>query len=159
MTKIRRNKVLIISAILAFLCSMALAIPYAFGYSYIHTDAESNAGSTGVISVSLTIDETAVGGGVVAAQVLVPADDNTVDAVFAEAALSSEDRSGTESHYDYSFESVSEYLSGREYTVSVYAAGSQERGAGTSYTGHSIGDQSYSDLRSGDGIYVMVTGI
>jgi hypothetical protein len=158
MTRATKRRSILVSVFLAFLCSLVIAVPYAYGYSYVHTETESDASNSGVITICLTVDATEIGGAVTAASVLIPASDNTVDAVLLEGALSSEDRAYVNS-YNYDYVSVAQYLSDKEYTVSVFAAGSQNPGAESpTYTSPSIGDAGYAGLNHCDAVYVKVTG-
>lgn len=150
------KKGLAVAAFFVLLCSSVMLVPRASALPYAHSEAEADAGS-GVIHIAATLDCTAVGGSITAAWLPINADDATVTAVMNEFLTASENKVDRFAHEDYDMKSMADFLSGKEYTVAVYEAGAQQPGADATYTSKSIGDESYADLETGDGVYVTVT--
>jgi hypothetical protein len=150
------KRALVVAAFFVLLCSLALMASRASAVPYTHSETEADAGS-GLIHIAATLDCTEVGGSIVSVWLPVNSDDATVEAVMNEFLTASESKVDRFAHEDYNMESMSDFLSGKEYTVAVYKAGAQQPGAEATYTSNSIGDQSYAGLETGDGVYVTIT--
>lgn len=150
------KKTFAVAAIFVFLCSLALFVPSASAIPHAHSEAQADAGS-GLTHVAVTLDCTAIGGSVKAVWLPINTDDASVTAVMNEFMTASENKVDRFAHDDYDMESMTDFLSDKEYTVAVYQAGAQQPGADATYTSESIGDESYATLKTGDGVYVTVT--
>ena len=141
---------------ISLLCSFALSGSPALAVPYTHSEAGSEAAG-GLIHVAVTLDCTAVGGSIKAVWLPLNGDYASVEAVMNEFLTASEDKVDPFAHADYELQSLGEFLADKTYTVDVYKAGSQAPGAVFSYTGESVGDETYDGLEKGDGVYVTVT--
>lgn len=150
------RKALAVVASVALLCSLVLFASSAAAVPHAHSEAEADAGS-GLIHIAVTLDCTAVGGSVKTVWLPINSDDATVTAVMNEFLTASENKVDRFAHEDYDMESMTDFLSGKEYTVAVYKASAQQPGSDAVYTSSSIGDESYAGLATGDGVYVTVT--
>ncbi len=156
MTKSIRKSTLVGAGIIAVACAIVLWAASAFALPYTHSDEEADAGS-GLVHIAVTVDNSAIGGFTKCVWLPVNSDDANVEAVFNEYLTASESKVDRFAHEDYNMQSLAKYLSGHEYTVSVYAAGGQKPGAEPKYTSNSIGGENYSGLQTGDAVYVTVT--
>lgn len=150
------KKTLVVAALFVLLCSLTLLASRATALPYAHSEAEAEAGS-GLVHVAATLDCTEVGGSITTAWLPINADDATVKAVMNEFLTASESKVDRFAHEDYTMKSMADFLSDKDYTVAVYKAGGQQPGAEATYTSTSIGDESYTGLVTGDGVYVTVT--
>lgn len=142
--------------VLACLCALALSTVRATALPFTHSEAEADAGS-GLVHIAVTLDCSAVGGSTTFAWLPVKSSDASVEAVMNEFLKASESKADRFAHEDYNLQSMTEFLADKNYTVSVYEAGAQEPGDAIEYTSSSIGDASYSGLKTGDAVYVTVT--
>lgn len=156
MVKAGTKKALTIAAFLVLLCSLTLITPRASAIPHTHSDAEADAGS-GLIHIVATLDCTGVGGSITTAWLPINSDRATVQAVMNEFPTVSENKVDRFEHEDYNMSSMTDFLSGKKYTVAVYEAGAQQPNTEATYTSGSIGDESYAALEMGDSVYVTVT--
>lgn len=150
------KKTFTVAALFALLCSLALFVPHALAIPYTHSEAEADAGS-GLTHVAVTLDCTPNSGSITTAWLPINSDDASVTAVMNEFLTASENKVDRFEHEDYEVKSLAEFLSGKEYSVAIYKAGSQSPGVDASYTSDIIGDESYDSLETGDAIYVTVS--
>lgn len=123
---------------------------------YVHNDDDvENSTALGAMEVCITLDATAVGGGVHAGMFFVP-DGGTVQDCLETMILDSEAQNTVDAIHDYSYESAEELLTGEgedadsdeeetdigyleelvdghDFTITLYEAASQEPGTQTSY--------------------------
>lgn len=157
MVKQRAKTIGIVGAafVLACLCALALYTVRASALPFAHSEEEADAGS-GLVHIAVTLDCSAVGGSTTFAWLPVKADDASVTAVMNEFLKASENKVDRFAHEDYNLQSMTDFLAGKNYTVAVYEAGSQEPGDEVEYTSSSVGDESYTGLKTGDAVYVTV---
>lgn len=129
------KKVLAI-AVLACLCA-CIAVPAAYGFYYVHSDEGAATESKGVYEITCVLDETATGGAVHSELIFVP-EGSTVEAVLNEDIVSSENQNGLEAIHNYDVESLGEYLSGKQYTCTVYKPADQKPGTHTTPDGTGV---------------------
>lgn len=129
------KKGLLACVVAACLCALLVAAHSAYAFYYVHDDEHVAAdGGKGVIEVSCTVDATAQGGGVYSDLLFVPVESSAADCL-SEMTISSESQNGLEAIHDYSYSSLADYLDGKDWTCTVYKAGSQEPGTQTTFDG------------------------
>ncbi len=133
MANINRIKIALVAAVAILAC--ALIVAPAYGFYYVHDEQVASSDAEGVIMVPVTVDQTAVNGGVKAGVVVVPDGSNASD-VIQECAVSSEDANSVEAVHDHSTSSLADTLSGRQYTCTVYKAESQNPGTQSTLDGN-----------------------
>lgn len=140
MTNVSTGKKLLAAAVLACTCVTLAALP-AYAFYYVHDEGVSGqADSKGAIEVFCVVDETANGGGVTSSLIILP-EGSTADDCLDEAVISSRDCSTIDAVKSNGVESLGTYLSGKDYTVDVYAAASQKPGTQTTYDTASSGGE------------------
>lgn len=123
------------------LCASLVAVPSAYGFYYVHEgEYVVGSGGEGVIEVNCTVDATALGGGILTSLVLVPQGATALDCL-REMVVSSESQNGLAAIHDYGVAPASDLLDGKDWTCSVYEAGSQKLGTHTCFDGQSAGDE------------------
>lgn len=137
-------------------CALAFSLVQAHALPYTHSEQEAEA-SHGLVHIAVTLDESAVGGAVKSVWQPLKSDNPTVEALLNETLTASENKVEPFEHEDYAMESLANYLSGKTYTVEVYAAGAQGTNIADAYASEGIGDESYSELATGDGVYITIT--
>ena len=130
MANVTWGKKILAVAVAGCLCAL-IAVP-AYAFYYVHDEANVQVASKGVIEVVCTVDETALGGGVRSALILVP-EGSTAAACLNEGVMSSNSQEGLEAIHDYSVTRLADELSGKQYTCTVHKAGSQKPGTHTTY--------------------------
>lgn len=146
-----KRKLLATAAVACLAVALAAAPAYAFWY--VHGDAHvSSSEGQGVYEVLVTFDE----GGTErhTEQVFVP-QGSTAEDVLDEDIHMSESQNGIKAIHDYSYQSLREYLDGKDYTIKVYHAESQKPGTQTTHDGKSTGDGS-TTLERYDNVVVTV---
>ncbi len=130
MTNIAKGKKTFAFAAVALLVATAIAVPSAYAFYYARGDAAEESTAQGAIPVIVTVDETAISGGVHSSLVMVPSDCTSEEALTV-AIISSEAQNDIEAIHDYDYESVADYLAGKTYTVPPYTADAPEVGTHT----------------------------
>ena len=132
MANVAHGRKILAIAVLACLCAALVSVP-AFAFYYVHSeDVSAESSGKGAIEVSVTVDATAVGDGVRTALIFVP-EGSTAAVCLDEGVESSNSQNGLDAIHDYSYSSLSEYLADKNWTCTVYKAGSQELGTHTTY--------------------------
>lgn len=155
MVEQRSKRACVVAALLALLCSLAFLAFNASTPPQAYGEGESNA-ETGLIHIAVTVDRTAEGSGPICVWLPINADNPTVETVMNKCLIASEDKTDRFAHKDYATQSLADYLSGKNFTVAVYQAGSQQPGASAEYSSESIGDETYAQLANGDAVYFTV---
>ena len=132
MANVAWGKKILAVAVLGCLCAL-IAVP-AYAFYYVHDEQNVAATGKGAIEIVCTVDETAQGGGVRTALIMVP-EGSTAAACLNEGVVSSNSQNGLEAIHDYSVSSLADELSGKQYTCTVYKAESQKPGTQTTYDG------------------------
>ncbi len=132
MANVAWGKKVLAAAVLSCLCAL-IAVP-AYAFYYVQGDENVAATSKGVIEIACTLDRTAQGGGVETSLVIVPAG-STAAACLDEGVVSGNSQNGLSAIHDYSVSSLADELSGKQYTCTVYKAGSQKPGTHTTFDG------------------------
>lgn len=147
-----------ILAVCAAVCVVAaLGAGSAYAMFYVHTDDHAeNSTAQGAMEICLTVNLEAVGGANTADMMFIP-NGGTVADVLEEGILSSEDQEGLEAIHNYETTSLKDYLADHEYTIAVYAAGSQEAGTQTTYDTESLSSSEDYVLSRYDDVVVTVT--
>ena len=123
----------LIIAIACCVCAL-IAVPCAWAFYHVHSDEGAQTQSQGVYEVTCVLDETAQGGGVRSELVIVP-ECSTVKDLLNEDIRSSNSQNGISAIHNYDVSSLAEYLSGKNYTCTVYAADTQKPGTHTTHDG------------------------
>lgn len=140
MTNVSTGKKLLATAILACVCAVLVALP-AYAFYYVHDEGTSGqSDGKGAIEVFCVVDETATGGAITSSLIFLPEGSTAADCL-TEAIISDRDYSSLDGILDYGVDSLGDYLSGKTYTVDVYAAASQEPGTQTTYDTASLGGE------------------
>ena len=113
-------------AIAVACCVCALIAVPAYAFYYVHSDEGTQVESKGVYEITCVLDETAQGGSVRSELVIVP-EGSTVKDLLNEDVRSSNNQNG--------LSAIHNYLSGKQYTCTVYAAESQKPGTQTTHDG------------------------
>lgn len=121
-------------AIAVACCVCALIAAPAYAFYYVHSDEGTQVESKGAYEVTCIVDETAQGGSVHSELVFVP-EGGTVKELLNEVLRSSESQNGLSAIHNYDVTSLADYLSGKQYTCTTYAAGSQKPGTHTTFDG------------------------
>lgn len=125
------KKVLAI-AVVACLCAALISTP-AFAFYYVHSESNTAASNgKGAIEVCLTVDETAIGGNVRTELTFVP-EGSTAQACIDEGVVASNNYNDVDALHDYEYSSLADYLADKNWTCTVYKAGSQKPGTHTTY--------------------------
>ena len=132
MTNVAWGKKILAVAVLGCLCAL-IAVP-AYAFYYVHDEQNVAASGKGAIEITCTVDETAQGGGVRTALLMVP-EGSTAAACLNEGVVSSNSQDGLKAIHDYSVSSLADELSGKQYTCTVYKAESQKPGTQTTHDG------------------------
>ena len=121
-------------AIAVACCVCALIAVPAYAFYYVHSDEGTQVESKGVYEITCVLDETAQGGSVRSELVIVP-EGSTVKDLLNEDVRSSNNQNGLSAIHNYDATSLADYLSGKQYTCTVYAVGSQKPGTQTTHDG------------------------
>ncbi len=121
-------------AIAVACCACALIAVPAYAFYYVHSDEGTQVESKGVYEITCVLDETAQGGSVRSELVIVP-EGSTVKDLLNEDVASSNNQNGLGAIHNYDATSLADYLSGKQYTCTVYAAMSQKPGTQTTHDG------------------------
>ncbi len=120
-------------AAIGCVCALVVAAPAAYAFWYVHGDDHvADAGGKGVYEVACTFDASALGEGVTTDVIFVPEGSTAADCL-DEMVVSSESQNGLDAIHDYSYTSLSDYLDGKSYTISVYHAEDQKPGTHTTH--------------------------
>ena len=119
MANVSWGKKLLAIAVACCACAM-IAVP-AYAFYYVHSDEGVQVESKGVYEVTCVLDETAQGGAIRSELVIVP-EGSTVKDLLNEDVMSSA-------------ASLADYLAGKQYTATVYAAETQKPGTQTTHDG------------------------
>ena len=123
MANVSWGRKLLAIAVACCACAM-IAVP-AYAFYYVHSDEGVQVESKGVYEVTCVLDETAQG---------VP-EGSTVKDLLNEDVMSSENQNGLEAIHNYDATSLADYLAGKQYTATVYAAETQKPGTQTTHDG------------------------
>lgn len=132
MANVSWGKKLLAIAVACCACAM-IAVP-AYAFYYVHSDEGVQVESKGVHEVTCVLDETAQGGAIRSELVIVP-EGSTVKDLLNEDVVSSENQNGLEAIHNYDATSLADYLAGKQYTATVYAAETQKPGTQTTHDG------------------------
>ena len=127
------GKKFLIAAVACCICAL-IAVPCAWAFYHVHTEEGANTASKGVYEVTCVLDETSQGGGVRSELVIVP-EGSTVQELLNEDIRSSNSQNGISAIHNYDVSSLAEYLSGKNYTCTVYGAETQKPGTHTTHDG------------------------
>ena len=143
-----------ILAIAVACCACALIAVPAYAFYYVHSDEGTQVESKGVYEITCVLDETAQGGAIRSELVLVP-EGSTVADLLNEDVMSSENQNGIDAIHNYDATSLKDYLSGKQYTCTVYAAESQKPGTQTTHDGQGTTGES-TQLNRYDNVVITV---
>ena len=141
-------------AIAVACCACALIAVPAYAFYYVHSDEGTQVDSQGVYEVTCVLDETAQGGAVRSELVIVP-EGSTVADLLNEYVMSSNNQNDLEAIHNYDVTSLKDYLSGKQYTCTVYKAESQKPGTQTTHDGQGTTGES-TQLSRYDNVVIKV---
>ena len=116
MANVSWGRKLLAIAVACCACAM-IAVP-AYAFYYVHSDEGVQVESKGVYEVTCVLDE-----------------GSTVKDLLNEDVMSSENQNGLEAIHNYDATSLADYLAGKQYTATVYAAETQKPGTQTTHDG------------------------
>lgn len=153
------KKRLLAIAVAATVCAFVVAVP-AYAFWYVHgNDYGVGESENGVNEVLVTVDASAQNGGVWAEQVFVPAGTGTVSNALEQAVhASTESQNDVEAIHDYGYTSDGDFISGKDYTIKVYPAESQNPGTHTTQDaqGTTVTDPDSTTLQRYDQVVVTL---
>lgn len=157
MANVAKGKRKLLAVAVATCVVAALVAVPAYAMFHVHTEGHTQ-GSTaqGAMEVCLTVNLEAVGGANTADMMFIP-NGGTVADVLEEGILSSENQNGLDAIHNYDVTSVKDYLANHEYTIAVYAAGSQKEGTQTTHDTESLSSSEDYVLSRYDNVVVTVT--